>query len=269
MIEGVVAVVEKIGEVVVETAEKAGEAAIELAEKTGEKVSEMRRGFTEDVVMDERELLEGISKEGKICEPDMEVIMHRSLESVRIENQSEYIRFGDKEGIKTYSQSDTDLEKVSGVNEKVVLSDAEKTIIKDETGWSDDIIEHIDNMDQYEIYKNADLYEAEIDGRKCLIKDIDMELIDPKTGMTNRKLMEIKGRSPIDARTGEKIELHHMGQDYNSPFAELCENSEHGDGNHSVLHPKTEESWRNNSDLKYQYNNVDKPNHWKERAREA
>ncbi len=147
------------------------------------------------------------------------------------------------------------------------LTDEEKKEIKEETGWSDEIIDHIENMEQYEIYKNAGLHEAEIDGRKCLIKDIDMDYVDPKTGMTNRELME-KGRSPIDSKTGEKIELHHMGQDYDSPFAELCENSEHGDGNHSILHTKYEDSWRNNPELKNQYNNVDKPNHWKERAKE-
>lgn len=148
------------------------------------------------------------------------------------------------------------------------LTDEEKKEIKEETGWSDEIIDHIENMEQYEIYKNAGLHEAEIDGRKCLIKDIDMDYVDPKTGMTNRELME-KGRSPIDSKTGEKIELHHMGQDYNSPFAELCENSEHGDGNYSILHTKYEDSWRNNPELNNQYKNVDKPNHWKERAKEA
>ncbi|MBE5882782.1 MAG: hypothetical protein E7289_10835 [Lachnospiraceae bacterium] len=148
------------------------------------------------------------------------------------------------------------------------LTDEEKEKIKEETGWSDEIIDHIENMEQYEIYKNAGLHEAEIDGRKCLVKDIDMDYVDPKTGMTNRELMA-KGRSPIDSKTGEKIELHHMGQDPDSPFVELCENSEHGDGNHSVLHPKNEDSWRNNPELKNQYNNVDKPNHWKERAKEA
>ena len=91
--------------------------------------------------------------------------------------------------------------------------------------------------------------------------------IDEKTGMTNKELME-KGRSPIDSKTGEKIELHHMGQDYDSPFAELDENSEHGDGNHKVLHPKTDNSWRNDKDLKNRYQ-TDRKKHWKQRSTEA
>lgn len=153
-------------------------------------------------------------------------------------------------------------------NEKSGLSDEEKVRIKEETGWTDQTIDHIGSWEQYEIYKNADLHEEVIDGRACLIKDIDMDYVDPKTGMTNRELMA-KGWSPIDAKTGEKIELHHMGQEYDAPFAELCENSEHGDGNHSILHTKTENSWRNNSELDNHYSRVDKPNHWIERSTEV
>ena len=118
------------------------------------------------------------------------------------------------------------------------------------------------------ILKNADLHEAEIDGRKCLVKDIDMDYVDPKTGLTNRELME-KGRAPIDAKTGEPIELHHMGQNFNSPFAELCANSEHGDGKDAILHDKKVESWRQDPEKKNQYNNVQRPNHWKSRAKEV
>lgn len=147
------------------------------------------------------------------------------------------------------------------------LTDEEKAKIKEETGWSDEIIDNIDSMEQYEIYKNANLHEVEIDGKKCLVKDIDMDYVDPKTGLTNRELME-KGRAPIDAKTGEKIELHHMGQNKDGPFAELCENSEHGDGNHGTLHPKTDGSWRNESGANEKYNN-ERAGHWKARAQEA
>ncbi|MEI3305619.1 MAG: HNH/ENDO VII family nuclease [Dysosmobacter sp.] len=122
-------------------------------------------------------------------------------------------------------------------------------------------------MEQYEVYKNAGLHEAEINGRKCLIKDIDMDYVDPKTGLTNRELME-KGRPPIDAKTGETIQLHHMGQDFNSPFAELCANSEHGDGKDAILHDKKAESRRQDTEKKNKYNNVQRPNHWKARAKE-
>ena len=148
------------------------------------------------------------------------------------------------------------------------LTDKEKKQIKEEQNWSDEIINHIENWEQYEIYKKADLHEEEVNGRKCLVKNIDMDYVDPKTGKTNRELMA-DGKSPIDSNTGEKIELHHMNQDHDGPFAELCENSEHGDGNHSTLHPKSENSWRNDPELNKQYNNVDKPSHWEERSKEG
>lgn len=147
------------------------------------------------------------------------------------------------------------------------LTDEEKQKIKEETGWSDEIIDAIENMDQYEIYKNAGLHEAEINGRKCLIKDIDMDYVDPKTGMTNRERME-RGLSPIDSKTGEKIELHHMGQKFDAPFAELTETSEHGDGKHKTLHTSTEDSWRNDPEKNKEYNNQ-RREHWEQRAKEA
>lgn len=152
--------------------------------------------------------------------------------------------------------------------EKIGLTEEQKKQIKEETGWSDEIIEAIKSKEQYEIYKKADLHEAVIDGRKCLVKDIDMDYVDPKTGMTNRELMK-NGRSPIDSKTGEKVELHHIGQEFDSPLAELTENTEHGDGNDAILHDKKAESWRQDSEKEKIYNNVQRPNHWKARAKEA
>lgn len=144
------------------------------------------------------------------------------------------------------------------------LTFEQRNLIAKETGWSREIINSIDNMDQYAIYKNAGLHEATIDGRKCLIKDIDMNYVDPKTGLTNRELMEL-GRSPYDAKTGERIELHHMGQKFDGPFAELCENSEHGDGNDGILHPNRENSWRNDEALDKQYQ-LERKSHWMNRV---
>lgn len=155
------------------------------------------------------------------------------------------------------------------------LTDEDRVRIKEETDWSDEIIDHIETWEQYEIYKNAELHEGEVNGRKCLLKDIDMDYVDPKTisdkhpeGLSNRELMA-KGRSPYDSKTGERIELHHIGQDFNSPFAELAENSEHGDGNDAILHDKSAESWRQDAEKNKQYNNVHRPNHWKTRAAEV
>ena len=49
------------------------------------------------------------------------------------------------------------------------LSDEQKELIKKETDWSDEIVDNIDSMEEYKIYKDAGLVEAEVNGKKCLI----------------------------------------------------------------------------------------------------
>ena len=226
---------------------KAVEVAGTVVEKTAEVSREVGEGAETLNESPIKDIIEGHieepKSEWKILKPNIEVMKTTSLEAL-VESNAEKAEATEAK--------------------KVGLTEDQKLQIKEETGWSDEIIDAIESMEQYEIYKNADLHEAEINGRKCLLKDIDLDYVDPDTGMTNRELME-KGRSPIDAKTGEKIELHHMGQNFDGPFVELAENSEHGDGNHKVLHGKMEDSWRNNPEQKNQYQ-TEKRNHWKSRA---
>ena len=120
------------------------------------------------------------------------------------------------------------------------LSDEEKQKIKEETGWSDEIIDAISSMEEYEIYKKADLEEKEINGKKCLVrKDIDLEQKDSMV-RTNSERME-KGLPPLD-KNGRPIELHHIGQKSDSPLAELTTSEHRGKGNDTVLHDKKKES---------------------------
>lgn len=234
------AALEKAGEVVVEAAKEVGNAAIEAAEKAGESATEGAEVATriEETTLGEKTT---------ILKPNVEVIKGTSLESLVQSN---------------FEKSQASEETTETI--KPSLTEEEKARIKEETGWSDEIIDAIESMDQYEVYKNADLHEAEVNGRKCLLKDIDLDYVDPKTGKTNRELMS-EGKSPVDSKTGEKIELHHMGQNFDGPFAELCENSEHGDGNHKTLHTSHEGSWRNDPEQKNQYQR-EKSQHWKTRA---
>ena len=247
---------ELIGEVASKTVETVGEVAKE-AEKVSVHAAELGKEVNEAAL---HELESGRTI---VVTPDMVVIKELSLHSVMLNNME---GISQKVSEAKLKETADDGEGIS--TEKVGLTEDEKSKIIEETGWSSKIVDCIESMEQYEIYKNAGLHETEIDGRKCLVKDIDMDYVDPKTGLTNRELME-KGRAPIDAKTGEPIELHHMGQDFNSPFAELCANSEHGDGKDAILHDKKIESWRQDPEKKNQYNNVQRPNHWKARAREV
>lgn len=143
---------------------------------------------------------------------------------------------------------------------KKELTDEEKQKIKEETGWSDGIVNYIRSMKEYEIYKNAGLEEREINGKKCLIRsDIDLDQKDEK-GRTNKERME-KGKPPLD-KNGESIELHHIGQKSDSPFAELTKSEHIKNGNDTILHDKSKES---EIDRLIQFKK-EKSDHWKARS---
>lgn len=142
------------------------------------------------------------------------------------------------------------------------LTDEEKAKIKEETGWSDEIIDAIGSMEEYEIYKNAGLVEAEIDGKKCLVRnDIDWDQKDAM-GRTNRERAE-QGLSPIN-KDGKVIELHHIGQHADSPLAELTTEEHRGKGNDIILHNKTKES-----EIDRQAFAKERNEHWEARANEG
>lgn len=151
------------------------------------------------------------------------------------------------------------------------LTEEEKAQIKEETGWSDEIIENIKNMKQYEILKNAGLIEVEINGRKCLIKEnIDLDYTD-EDGISNRDRMA-RGLAPLDSKTGKPIELHHLGQKADSPLVELTEEEhrtgeyEDGKKNQSLWHDNTVET-----DVHGEGNNwnQERKAHWKARAEQS
>lgn len=142
------------------------------------------------------------------------------------------------------------------------LTDKDKEKIKEETGWSDEIIDAIGSMKEYEIYKNAGLVEAEIGGKKCLIRDdIDWEQKDAM-GRTNHERAE-QGLSPIN-KNGKVIELHHIGQHPDSPLAELTTEEHRGKGNDNILHNKTKESEINRHAFA-----GERADHWEARANEG
>lgn len=141
------------------------------------------------------------------------------------------------------------------------LKDEERTKIREESGWSDEIISSINSMEEYEIYKNAGLQEAEYDGKKCLIRsDIDWEQKDAM-GRTNRERSE-QGLSPIN-KEGKVIELHHIGQHADSPLAELTVQEHRGKGNDTILHNKNKES-----EIDRQEFARERSEHWEVRANE-
>ena len=163
------------------------------------------------------------------------------------------------------------LQQLEYINDKIVedkanevkkgLTDEEKTKIKEETGWSNEIVDAIGSMDECEIYKKAGLQEAEIDGKKCLIKsDIYWDQKD-EFDRTNKERME-NGQPPI-TKNAETVELHHIGQKSDSPLAELAAKEHRGGGNDTILHDKQKESEIDRNEFK-----KERESHWQSRANE-
>ena len=106
--------------------------------------------------------------------------------------------------------------------------------------YSSEINDAISSVKEAEIYSNADLKEGVVNGRKALLRtDINMNQKD-EFGLTNLERMK-NGNPPI-ASNGEIIELHHIGQKADAPFAELTRTEHRGKGNDIILHDKNKVS---------------------------
>ncbi len=140
------------------------------------------------------------------------------------------------------------------------LTQEEKNIIAEETGWSREIIDAIRNMDEYRIYRDAGLVEGEVNGKKCLMRtDINWEQKD-QYGYTNRERIA-EGYAPLD-KTGKPMQLHHIGQHADSPLAELTFKEHRTSGNDIILHDKSKAT-----EVHGEGNNWDneRTNYWKNR----
>lgn len=194
-------------------------------------------------------------KESSPLRSSMEIIENTSIE--RLKAQNETMPFTETDNV-----TPSETEEGDNSEENKGLSEEEKQQIKNETGWSDEIIEAIGSMEEYGIYRDAGLQEVKINGRKCLIRsDIDWDQKD-STGRTNAERAE-EGLSPIN-KEDDTIELHHIGQKSDASLAELTPDEHRGKGNYSVLHDTQKES-----EIDRVAFDGERSNHWKERAGEG
>ena len=134
----------------------------------------------------------------------------------------------------------------------------------EEKNFPQTIIDEIRNDTEGKVYADADIDPEKINGRDVLVRtDIDYNQRDPVTGETNLERME-RGVPPLDSN-GKPIELHHIGQRPDSPFAELTVNEHRGPGNSAALHPTRETSVHVPGSKFWQ----EKKEHWQERARQV
>ncbi len=96
--------------------------------------------------------------------------------------------------------------------------------IQHETGYPLDVIKQFHTMDEFKVFKAANLKSQFIGNKSALIKtDIDLNKVDSK-GRTNLERMK-QGLAPQDA-SGTSYELHHVGQKKDGTLAILSQ-SEH------------------------------------------
>ena len=160
----------------------------------------------------------------------------------------------------------SDLKKTTGVEFKEEdlrrpfksLEDVEKN-----SPWSKKITAYIRNVDEANIYANAGLVEAEVGGKPALIQPkIDGTAKTNNEGWmknyTNKDLAVI-GYPPRDS-SGRATELHHIGQDKNSPLAELTPEQHRSNGNNTILHTFED------SKIDRKAFNAERMEYWKERS---
>jgi hypothetical protein len=214
-----------VGSIIAAGIKKAGEAGVELINKG---VEAANMGIKE---LANKEI-EEVKHAGDAVKAKLDEIQNMTPDQLR-EMADENIK-----KIEELLESTSDAEEKSKAKEG--LTNEEKQRIKEETGWSDEIVDAIGSMEEYEIYKKAGLVEAEIGGKKCLIRtDIDWDQVDEK-GRTNTQRVE-RGLAPLD-KNGDSIQLHHIGQHKDSPLAELTFEEHRCGGNDTILHDKSIES---------------------------
>ena len=133
-----------------------------------------------------------------------------------------------------------------------------------ESPYSDEINNAFSGLDEYKHIRSIGLKEAFVT-RKALIKDIDLNLFVSCKQKTNYELMK-NGSSPYASDDEEScIVIHHIGQGFDAPFAELTESEHSKFGNSKFLHNTKIDSWRDDTEKVNQFQN-EKIKYWQKRA---
>ena len=122
---------------------------------------------------------------------------------------------------------------IGGVSEGTALYGAAKQTnftmnqyakIQQESGYPLDVIKQFHTMDEYQVFRDANLKPTMVGNKSALVKtDIDLTRLDSK-GRTNLERMR-QGLAPQDSN-GISYELHHVGQKKDGTLAILSQ-SEH------------------------------------------
>lgn len=141
---------------------------------------------------------------------------------------------------------------------------SQRNMIEHYSPFSNEINQSITDYEELFFYCSLELSEATVT-RRSLIRKIDPDLFVTSEGKTNMELMK-GGHSPYayDAEDGI-VELHHIGQNKEGPFAELTHSEHMMHGNNQKLHRALGDSWRNEEKSEAVFGK-ERSNHWRKRA---
>ena len=133
-------------------------------------------------------------------------------------------------------------------NSTLTMNDV--ALIQKETKYPLDVIKQFHSMEEYNVFKAANLKSALVNGKTALVQQVPMT-------EENIALMKA-GKAPLDAN-GVPFELHHIGQTNDSTLAILTQDQHRGKGTFKILH-----DWFGESRIDRKlFDNVTKPEFWK------
>lgn len=105
--------------------------------------------------------------------------------------------------------------------------------------FTEDVIPYLITFQEMQYYVDHTYHEVKINGRACLIVDVNPDYISSKTGKSNRELMQAGKPPVIPQREKEEFvfNVHHMGQRVSSPYALIPSYDHNGKGMKSYFHP--------------------------------
>lgn len=115
----------------------------------------------------------------------------------------------------------------------LTLKEAAK--IQKESKYPLDVIRQMHSMEEYKIYKDANLKAVIVNGKTALIPDIDLNYkskMPDGSQISNLERMK-RGSPPLDSKTKKVYQLHHIGQKSDATLAVLTP-SQH-QGNSKIL----------------------------------
>jgi len=171
---------------------------------------------------------------------------------------------GERENTKIFDHIESGLGPEQ-INKRLELElqqpEVQRQLVEEFSMYSENITPYIRTMAELNIYNNLGLNEGLVNGRSCLQSEIDPQAKDAM-GRTNMERMSA-GRAPMD-KNGDSTNLNHIGQEKNSPLAELPDRI-HREFD-AVFHDKSIKT-----QVHYNGNNwnVERAQYWKERAKQC